>query len=195
MKYITHLSATFLLASVAAVVTPAHADEFEISIANKFGEARYARDGEFLGLPEGGVSAAFLRTSDNNSIVHGTVYTDVLEGALPVSINIGASLYLASLVEPGDDIIGLAFGAAARYKLPVLPRWPIYIASSIFFAPEITTSGNSVDILDVHVIRGEMEITPSMDALVGLRSFRVDRDFGDDDVVDERFYIGVRFRF
>jgi hypothetical protein len=193
MKNITFLSAVFCL--VAAVAVPAQADEFEISLANKFGEARYARDGEFLGLPEGGVSAAFLRTSSNDSVVHGTVYTAVLEGALPVAINIGASVYLASLVEPGDDIIGLGFGASARYKLPVLPRWPIYIASSIFFAPEITTSGNSVDILDVHIIRGEMEITPSIDALVGLRSFRVDRPFGDDDVVDERLYVGVRFRF
>jgi hypothetical protein len=195
MKNVTLLSAAFFLAAITTIAAPAQADEFEVSLANKFGEVRYARDGDFIGLPEGGVSAAFLRTSDNNSVVHGTVYTDILEGDLPLRFHIGASIYLASLVEPGDDIIGLAFGAAARYKLPVLPRWPIYIASSIFFAPEVTTSGNSVDILDLHVIRGEMEITPSIDALVGLRSFRVDRDFGDDDIVDERLYVGVRFRF
>jgi len=195
MKHITLWSATLCLIAGAAAINPAQADEFEVSLANKFGEVRYARDAAILGIENGGVSAGFLRTSANDSVVHGTVYTPILQGAVPVSINIGARIYLASLVEPGDDVIGVAFGASARYKLPVLDRWPIYIASQIFFAPEITTSSNSIDILDVHVIRGEMEVTPAIDALVGLRSLRVDRTFGDDDVVDERFYVGVRFRF
>jgi hypothetical protein len=195
MKNSTLWSAALCMVAGATAFQPAQADEFEISLANKFGEVRYAREANVLGIENGGMSAAFLRTSANDSVVHGTVYTPILQGAVPVSINVGARVYLASLVEPGDDIIGVAFGASARYKLPVLERWPIYIASQIFFAPEITTSGNSVNILDVHVIRGEMEVTPAIDALVGLRSLRVDRDFGDDDVVDERLYVGVRFRF
>jgi hypothetical protein len=195
MKNNSLWSAALCLVAGATAFQPAQADEFEISLANKFGEVRYAREADILGVENGGISAGFLRTSSNASVVHGTVYTPILEGAVPVSINVGARVYLASLVEPGDDIIGVAFGASARYKLPMLERWPIYVASQIFFAPEITTSGNSVNILDVHVIRAEMEVTPAIDALVGLRSLRVDRDFGDDDVVDERLYVGVRFRF
>ncbi|MFU8815827.1 MAG: hypothetical protein ACNA7W_10815 [Pseudomonadales bacterium] len=195
MKNITLLSAALCMLAGLGAVAPAQADEFEISLANKFGEIRYARDGEFIGLPDGGVSVAFLTTSANESVIHGTVYTDVLEGETPLSINVGARLYMARLVEPGDDVVGLGFGASARYKLPVLPRWPIYLAASIFFAPEVTTSGSSTDILDVHIIRGEMELTPSIDGLIGLRSLRIDRNVGDEDVVDERLYLGVRFRF
>lgn len=195
MKHVTLWSAALCLVAVVFAARPAQADEFEISIANKFGEVRYARDAAILGIENGGLSAGFLRTSANDSLIHGTVYTPILEDMVPISFNIGARIYLASLVEPGDDIVGIAFGASARYKLPVLERWPIYLASQIFFAPEITTSGRSVDILDVHVIRAEMEVTDAIDALVGLRSVRVDRLLGDDDIVDERFYAGVRFRF
>lgn len=195
MKNFTLMSAALCLVGGLSMVAPAQADEFEVSLANKFGEMRYARAGDFIGLPDGGVSVAFLTTSSNETVIHGTVYTDVLEGATPLSINVGARLYMARLVNPGDDVIGLGFGASARYKLPVLPRWPIYLASSIFFAPEVTTSGADTSVLDIHVIRGEMELTPAIDALVGLRSLRVDRNVGDEDVVDERFYVGVRFRF
>ena len=195
MKNFTLMSAALCLVGGLSMVAPAQADEFEVSLANKFGEMRYARAGDFIGLPDGGVSVAFLTTSSNETVIHGTVYTDVLEGATPLSINVGARLYMARLVNPGDDVIGLGFGASARYQLPVLPRWPIYLASSIFFAPEVTTSGADTSVLDIHVSRGEMELTPAIDALVGLRSLRVDRNVGDEDVVDERFYVGVRFRF
>jgi hypothetical protein len=178
----------------------ARADQIEVMLGNEFGEVNYTRDADFVGLDQGRAAAGLLLTEDNTVVGYGGVEFPVLEETTDIDFSVGARLYLAGLVEPGDDVIGIGFGASARYKLPLggvpfLRRFPLWIASSIYFAPEVTTSGAGIDILDVHIIRGELELGPNVYGLAGLRTLNVDRDDGDNDIVDERFYLGVRVQF
>ncbi|MFW6092634.1 MAG: hypothetical protein ACODAC_01585 [Pseudomonadota bacterium] len=198
---------TFRLIPVAAIwllsatALPAAADEANVLLGNKYGELIYTRHDDMLGVPDASASVALLMTEDNNTLGHGTFATEVLPGALPrFTFDVGARLYLMNLVDPDDDVMGIGFGAGARFRapvewLPLFERYPLHLAASIYFAPEITTSGADIDVLDLHVIRGELELSPNIDGLVGLRTFEVDRAVGDDDIVDDRLYVGIRVRF
>lgn len=198
MKLSTLCAAAFCCAAVAG---PAAANEVEASLGNKFGELLYTRDAAPVSLPDGDLTVAMLMTENNNLLAHATLDMEVLAEKTPVEFKIGARLYLASLVEPDDDIMGLGFGASGRFRLPfdrlpLLKRFPFYIAASIYFSPEITTSGAGVDVTDIHVIRGELELAPNILGVVGLRSLDIDRASGaQEDIVDERVYAGVRIRF
>ena len=184
---------------LCSISTAARADEMAAMLSDEYAELTYTRDAAILGLQSGRVGAGLLLTEDNTIIAQGTLDFPVLAEATPVELSVGTRLYLAGLVEPGDDVMGIGFGASARYLLPtqnvpVLNRFPFYIAASIYYAPEVTTSGAGVDILDIHLIRGELELTENMHALVGLRTFEVDR-VGDEDIIDERLYVGLSARF
>lgn len=176
------------------------ADEATALLGNEYGELIYSRDVDINQLPDGRASLGLLMTEDNTTLAHGTLSAGVLPGARPLDVRIGARIYMVNLVEPDDDVLAIGFGASARYRLPldwipVLERFPFYIAASIYFAPEIVTSGSNTDVLDVHIIRGELELAPNMEALVGLRTLDIDRPIGQDDIVDEKLYVGLRFRF
>ena len=195
------LPVILMAASVGAIAAvEARADSATVLLGNEYGEAIYTRDGGLIGLRQSNVSAGLLMTESNDVLIHGTVAMPVLEQKTPLDISIGSRLFLTNLVEPDDDVIGIGFGAEASWLLPthwipLLRRFPLTVAASFYFSPEITTSGSGVDITDVHVIRGELELAPNVDALVGLRSLNVDRDTGSDDIVDEKIYVGLRARF
>jgi hypothetical protein len=185
---------------LCSITSTTWAGEFAAILSDEFAELSYARDAGFVGLEEGRAEAGLLLTEDNTIIVHGTLDFPVLTDATPVELAVGTRLYLAGLVEPGDDIMGIGFGAAARYRLPldrvpVLNRFPFYIAASIYYSPEVTTSGAGTDILDIHLIRGELELSENVLGLVGLRTLDVDRGVGEEDIVDERLYVGLRVQF
>jgi hypothetical protein len=195
-----HLAAFTMAGLLACAAAEARTDEVSVLLGNDYGEVAYSRHDTFMGIEGADVTAGLLMTEVNNILAHGTLSIPVLEEKTPLDISVGTRLFLASLVEPDDDIMGVGFGASASWRLPTdgvpfLRRFPLTLASSIYFSPEITTSGSGVDVTDLHVIRGEFELTPNMDALVGLRTLNVDRDAGEEDIVDERLYVGLRVRF
>lgn len=163
-------------------------------------ELTYGRDAGFIGLDEGRSEVGLLMTEDNSIILQGTVEFPVLEGIRPLEMAVGGRLFMANLVDPDDDVMGIGFGASARYRLPtdripLLNRFPFHLAASIYYSPEVTTSGAGVDILDIHVIRGELELAENVYGLIGLRTLEVDRDDGDEEIIDERVYVGLRVVF
>ncbi len=177
----------------------AHGDDIEVAFSNEVAELTYARDAALFGLKQQKLAAGLLMTEDNSIVVQATLFNEVLRGKSPVEIDIGARFYLAGLTEPDDDIMALAFGARGRFKLPldqfpVINRFALYVSSSIFFAPEITTSGTDINITDIDYVRGEIELTPTINGFVGVRKLDIDRDPGKGEIVNE-LYVGARFKF
>jgi hypothetical protein len=178
---------------------PAYGDDIEVAFSNEFAELTYARDSGLIGLKEQKLAISLLVTEANSLVAQATLFSEVLKGKAPIELNIGGRFYLAGLTEPDDDIMALAFGARGRYKLPldqfpVINRFPLYVSSSIFFAPEITTSGTDINITDIDYVRGEIELTSTINGFVGVRLLDIDRDPGKDDIVNE-LYAGARFNF
>jgi hypothetical protein len=177
------------------LVSVAQADSIEGSFSNDFGELVYSRDAGLIGLKDQEMAIGLFLSEDNNVVPHFTLSTEVLKGKSPIQFAISGRVYFAALTEPDDDVVGVAFGASGRYKLPILGRFPLSIRSSIYFAPAITTSGSEIEIIDVDFVRGELELTPRIHGFAGLRLFEFDRDPGEDTLIDTVIYGGARFTF
>ena len=182
------------------LVSVAQADNIEGSFSNDFGELIYSRDAGLIGLKNQELAIGLFLNEDNNVVPHFTLSTEVLKDKSPIRFTVGGRAYFGVLTEPDDDVVGLAFGASARYKLPfdrfpVLERFPIHISSGIYFAPAITTSGSNIEIIDVDFVRGEIELTPRIHGFAGLRLFEFDREPGEDTLIDSVIYGGARFTF
>lgn len=191
-RVLTAAAAACLFLGMSAAAT---AGEVDAMLSDDYLEVAYARDAAVVGLEQGRAGLGLLLTEDNTIIAHGGLDFPILRGQTPLELWAGARLYLAGLVEPGDDVMGIGFGATARYRLPVLRQIPMYIGASIHYAPEVTTSGAGTDILDIHVVRGEIELAENVTGLVGLRTFEVDRRPGEEEIIDEKMYVGLRVRF
>ncbi|MGD8429232.1 MAG: YfaZ family outer membrane protein [Ectothiorhodospiraceae bacterium] len=176
-----------------ALTQVASADELEASFANDYGEIMYTRDAAAVGQPGDQLRFGALVNESNNIIAHGTYQTDVLDQIREVQLNVGGRIYFAGLTEPDDDVVGLAFGAGARIRLP-LDAIPLYLGTGIFYAPAVITSGAGQRIIDVNVVRGEIGLTERMYGYVGYRRLNIDRNAGEDDIV-KSLYVGARFLF
>lgn len=185
---------------IIALVSGAQADSIEGSANSNFAELTYSRDADVIGLKDQALALGLLLNEDRNTTLHFTLSKEVLKDKAPIQFAIGGRVYFARLVDPDDDVVGVAFGASGRYKLPFdripgLGQFPIFIRSSIFFAPAVTTSGSGTEIIDADFVRGEIELTPRILAFAGLRWFKFDRNSGDTTLIDSVIYGGARFNF
>ena len=186
---------------IIALVSGAQADSIEGAFSNDFLDLSYSRNAGLIGLNDQELTLSLFMNEKNNVIAYATLSKEVLKGASPIHFNIGARIYFAALTEPDDDVVGVAFGASGRYKLPFdripgLGQFPISIRSSIFFAPSITTSGSGIKIIDADFVRGEIELTPLIRGFAGLRLLEFDgRSSGEDRLIDSVIYGGASFTF
>jgi hypothetical protein len=186
-----------LTLSALSLPTLSHADDLEVAFGEEFGHLEYWRDAAIVNMPEQTFGAGLLLTEPNDTMGYATLLTRVLEGYEPLDIRVGGRVVLVGLNDPDNDVIGIAFGATGRYRLPLdwfpgLRRYPVHVGARIFYAPETTTSDSGVDVLDVDIIRGEIELSPRLMGIVGVRKVSVDRRVGEDDIVDEKLYVGLR---
>jgi hypothetical protein len=171
------------------VATPPE-NELEVLLSNKTLEANYYRNASVFWLRDQEFTGGVFLTEDNDVLLRGGFSTDVLQKKTPLDIDIGARIYLGFITDPDDDVIGLAPGIRGRYTLDMFEQFPISVASSIYYAPEILTSGSDIDILDVEPIRGELGLTPNIKFIAGFRVL----DVGDKSL-DNVFDLGASFRF
>jgi hypothetical protein len=165
-------------------------NELEFLLSNKTFEGNYYRTASILSLENQEFLAGINLTEDNDVLLKGGLSTHVLQKKTPLDIDIGARVYLSFVKEPDDDVIGLAPGIRGQYELKIIERFPITLASSIYYAPEILTSGSNIDILDVVPIKAEVGLTSNIKAIVGLRVLEVG-----DNSLDNTFNLGASFRF
>lgn len=165
-------------------------NELEVLLSNKTLEGNFYRNASMFGLRDQEFTAGVFLTEDNDVLLKGGVSTDVLQKKTPLDIDIGARIYMGFLTAPDDDVVGIGPGIRGRYTLEVIEEYPISLASSIYYAPEILTSGSDLDILDVEPIRAEVGLTPNIKAIAGLRVL----DVGDQ-TLDNTLNLGASFRF
>jgi hypothetical protein len=171
-------------------VTDKSNNALEFLISNKTLEGNYYRTASILSLGDQEILGGINLTEDNDVLLKGGISTDVLQEKTPLDIDIGARIYLSFVKEPDDDVIGVGAGIRGRYELPIFERFPIALASSIYYAPEIMTSGSNIDILDVEPIRAEVGLTSTIKAIAGFRVLEVG-----DKSLDNTFNLGASFRF
>jgi hypothetical protein len=171
-------------------VTDKRKNDLEFLLSNKTLEGNYYRTASILSLGDQEFLLGINLTEDNDVLLKGGVSTDILQEKTPLDIDIGARIYLSFVKKPDDDVNGLAAGIRGRYELKIFERFPIALASSVYYAPEIMTSGSNIDILDVEPIRAEVGLTSNIKAIAGLRILEIG-----DHTLDNTFNLGASFRF
>ncbi len=177
-----------------AIAFGAQADEVEVALTEETLQGWYIMDSARVGVEGGDLSLGLLLSDERDIVAQGGLMVPALAtdiGTGPISVRFGARAYGALLAEPDDDVFGLAPGVEARFALPV--GIPMTAVGSIFYAPDIVTFGEADDIVDLNA-RLEIHFVEQITAFGGFRLLTFDRDFGEDDVV-ENIQLGVRFAF
>lgn len=183
------------LGLLAAVVASCPgASEIEVMMSDEVGELRFTAKTERLGLRGNEASAAMFLTEENDVVLHGGAMLPVLQERTPLDFAIGGRIYLALISEPADDVIAISAGARVSYQFP-FEKWPLTVASSVFYAPEIFTSGDNINLIDWDIARAELGLTDAITGLVGFRHFELDTvGSGDRELIDE-VYGGLQVSF
>lgn len=183
---------TLVLTTVAA---SAQAHYLEGQLGEEIVEITYVTHLKQFSMPDKEFTASIFFNEENDIVTHFGILSEVLKDVTPITFQVGGKVYLAGLSAPDDDVFGIAVGLAARLKVPLKPI-PVYLSASIFAAPEVLTSGSNVNIVDVNLIRAEIDLTPTTLGFVGLRKFDIDRsDIDADRKLVNEMYIGARYRF
>ncbi len=192
-----------VLLSLFLVCPPLFAGELEVLFSKETGEISYIRDGGFINLKDAEVTVGSFLSEDNNIIPYAGLMSEVLKNKInlfnePLTFFIGSRFYAALLTEPSNDIIGLSFGASARYTVRLFKKMPIHLSSTAYYAPEVITSGDNTALFDWHVIRGEIELTDRTRGFLGFRTFEINNHGGgekDHTHLDDEIHLGLRFKF
>lgn len=195
-------SRLILLFSLLVACTPVLAGDLELLFSRESGEITYIRDGSFINLENAEVSVGSFLNENNDIVPYAGLMSEVLKDKIkvfkePLSFFLGGRMYAAMLTEPADDVIGLAFGASARYTLRLFETMPIHLETTAYYAPEVITSGDQTSIVDWHIIRGSIELTEHTTGIVGIRTLEVNNDEADniDHDLDDEIHLGLRFQF
>ena len=111
----------------------------------------------------------------------------------PLTLGVGARLYLGDLDDINQGIAAVAIGGEIRYTIPGVMPMAVYLTGH--YAPKITSFSDTKEIQDLN-LGFQIEILPQTTAFVGYRSLKVDVDKASGyDMDDDRVHVGVRFTF
>ncbi len=111
----------------------------------------------------------------------------------PLTLGVGARLYLGDLDQINQGIAALAIGGEIRYTFPGVMPMAVYLTGH--FAPKITSFSDTEEVQDIN-LGFQVEILPQTTAFVGYRSLKVDVDKATGyELDDDRVHVGVRFTF
>ena len=171
-----------------------HANDVELALSKDTAQFTFRSDSSMIGW--GGADMAFsLFYNDNNDILGqvGLMQLRPPSEQNPVSLGVGAKLYLGSLDNPSSNIFALAISGEIRYTFPGNMPMAIYLNGN--WAPDITSFSDTKEVLDFN-LGYQIEVLPQTTAFVGYRYLKVDTKAGNDvRLDDDRLHIGVRFTF
>ncbi len=113
----------------------------------------------------------------------------------PLTLGVGARLYLGQLDDLDSDIFAAGIGGEIRYTIPGIMPMSVYLRGH--FAPKITSFSDTEEIQDLN-LGFQIEVLPQTTAFIGFRSIEVEVDTNggvDYEMDDDRAHIGIRLTF
>lgn len=168
---------------------------FEIAFSNDYVQGNYFTGDGIFGYDQVSADLGIYFSDDRDIIGNVGVLTDdfpLVKQIEGLNLAVGARMYVALLSDPDDDVVGFAPGVQGRYGLPYDFGFPLAVAVSAYFAPDVLTLGDAEKVLDIDA-RVEAEFVPDIVGFVGFREFRFDLDEGSDEKAAEEFQVGARF--
>jgi len=108
---------------------------------------------------------------------------------LPLGLGVGMGVYGGFIDEPDADFYALALTGYGDYAFDT--PWPLRLTAELSFAPDIATTSEADDLLDV-LARLEVELSDFAGAYIGARVFEVGLDAGGDRELDKSVHVGIR---
>lgn len=156
-----------------ATVAKESKNDMDVLLSSKTFQGDYRRTTSALGLRDKEFLVGVYLTEDNDTLLRGGFSTEILQDKTPFDFDLGARIYLSFQTEPDDDVIGIGGGLQIGYTLEYFEKFPLYLASNLYYAPEVITSGKDIDIIDAEPIRAELVVSPTMKLIAGLRNLKV----------------------
>ena len=105
---------------------------------------------------------------------------------------VGGKLYVAKRDIPSETGGAIGIGGMVRYVFPA--SMPFAVLGEGYFAPEVTSFADADGFREIRVA-GELEVTPSARAYIGVRRLEMILKNGANLRLDNEAHIGVRFTF
>ncbi len=174
-----------------------HANDFEAALTSETAQFTFRSDSSLIGW--GGSELGFGLFYNEESDFLGQI--SLLQRRQsseqnPLTLGVGARLYLGQLDDLDKDIFAAGIGGEVRYTIPGVMPMSVYLRGH--YAPKITSFADSEEILDFN-LGFQIEVLPQTTAFVGLRSIEVDVESSGNDIEyemdDDRIHVGIRLTF
>jgi opacity protein-like surface antigen len=166
----------------------------ELALSKDTAQFTFRSDSSMIGW--GGADLAFSLLYNDDNDVLGQVSLLQLRPPSeqnPVSLGVGAKIYLGTLDNPSANIFALAISGEVRYTFPGQMPMAIYLNGN--WAPDITSFSDTKEVLDFN-LGYQIEVLPQTTAFIGYRYLEIDTKEGNDvRLDDDQIHIGVRFTF
>ena len=174
--------------------TTSRASDFEAAVTSETAQFTFRSDSSLIGW--GGAELGLGLFYNENSDYVGQMSLMQRRQASknnPLTLGVGARLYLGDLDDINQTIAAVAIGGEIRYTIPGVMPMALYLTGH--YAPKITSFSDTDEILDIN-LGFQIEILPQTTAFVGYRSLEIDTDrVSGYEMDDDRVHLGVRFTF
>ncbi|HBS27095.1 MAG TPA: hypothetical protein DD827_08225 [Gammaproteobacteria bacterium] len=184
-----------LITSVVSLASPfaLQAAELELALSNETAAAELIVDSSSIASGGADLRLGLLFTEDDDYLTSaGLLVRGAAVGERPIAFGLGAVLYYGNVDGVDANVGALALGFGLKYVIP--GNTPIGLGGEFFFAPDITSFGDTDQLLDFR-LRAEIDVLPSATAFIGYRGINAELSGGGDYDIDENIHLGIRFQF
>lgn len=183
-----------VLAFCLGVNAQLHANDFEAALSSETAQFTFRSDSSLIGW--GGADLGFgLFYNEENDFIGQVELLQRRQASsqAPLTLGVGVKAYAGRIDATRDEIFGLGIGGEVRYTFAGVMPVSIYLRA--YFAPEITSFGDTDEISD-SLLGVQVEVLPQTTAFVGIRHIEVDsKDVRNYELDDDKLHFGVRLTF
>jgi len=163
----------------------------EFYTSDKAARFRYEFSSERFNFENGRIQVGFLLTEERDNVISVGLALDTIPNYLPgFQLSYGGKILAGLLGIENADVIGIALGLEAGYKLPI-KQFPLQLGATVYYAPDILTFGQSDRIFDWD-LRVGLPLRESVVGYVGFRYLQFDTRPGDREL-DNQVHVGIRW--
>lgn len=183
-----------ILAFSLAAHTQSHANDFEAALSSETAQFTFRSDSSLIGWGGAELGFGVFYNEENDFVTQfELIQRRQASSQTPLTLGVGVKFFAGNIDATDDEIFGLGIGGEIRYTFPGVMPSSIYLRG--YFAPEITSYGDTEEIADYN-LGFQIEVLPQTSAFVGIRHIEVDSEnFRNYDLDDDRVHFGVRFTF
>lgn len=183
-----------ILAFGLAAHTQLYANDFEAALSSETAQFTFRSDSSLIGWGGADLGFGIFYNEESDFVTQfELIQRRQASSQAPLTLGVGVKFYAGNIDATNDDIFGLGIGAEIRYTFPGVMPSSIYLRG--YFAPEITSFGDTEEIADYN-LGFQIEVLPQTSAFVGIRHIEVDTEnLRNYDLDDDNIHFGVRLTF